>query len=214
MMDYIIYILFILTIIYFLVRFINLLRYESKYKNNNTNTKKSGCEIAQKLLDTNNIKNTYVIETRNSFEQGYNYGRDVVKLLPNNFNGTNVISIINSCYETMKIVGEKDNKLFRVRNRLQYTIDILSLLTILGIIISLILRDFYILKITISALFIIILLNFIFSLTIKENINKVNSFITGEIGNEYDDLLDAYMYYYSVQPFRAIIKLILFIKAK
>lgn len=214
MMDYIIYILFILTIIYFLVRFINLLRYESKYKNNNTNTKKSGCEIAQKLLDINNIKNTYVIETKNSFEQGYNYGRDVVKLLPNNFNGTNVISIINSCYETMKIVGEKDNKLFKVRNRLQYTIDILSLLTILGIIISLILRDFYILKITISALFIIIMLNFIFSLTIKEKINKVNEFITTEIGSEYNNLLDSYMYYYSVQPFRAIIKLILFIKAK
>ena len=121
MMDYIIYILFILTIIYFLVRFINLLRYESKYKNINIDA--SGCEIAQKLLDTNNIKNTYVIETKNSFEQGYNYGRDVVKLLPNNFNDTNIISIVNSCYETMKIVGEKDNKLFKVRNRLQYTIS-------------------------------------------------------------------------------------------
>ncbi len=214
MMDYIIYILFILTIIYYLVRFINLLRYESKYKKNNTNTKKSGCEIAQKLLDTNNIKNTYVIETKNSFEQGYNYGRDVVKLLPNNFNGTSIISIVNSCYEAMKIVGEKDNKLFKVRNRLQYTVDILSILTIIGIIISLILRDFYILKISISAFFIIILLNVIFTLTIKDKINKLNDFIVNEIGNECSDLLDSYIYYYSVQPFRAIIKLILFIKAK
>lgn len=214
MMDYIIYILFILTIIYYLVRFINLLRYESKYKKNNTNTKKSGCEIAQKLLDTNNIKNTYVIETKNSFEQGYNYGRDVVKLLPNNFNGTSIISIVNSCYEAMKIVGEKDNKLFKVRNRLQYTVDILSILTIIGIIISLILRDFYILKISISAFFIIILLNVIFTLTIKDKINKLNDFIVNEIGNECNDLLDSYIYYYSVQPFRAIIKLILFIKAK
>lgn len=212
MMDYIIYILFILTIIYYLVRFINLLRYESKYKKNNTN--KSGCEIAQKLLDTNNIKNTYVIETKNSFEQGYNYGRDVVKLLPNNFNGTSIISIVNSCYEAMKIVGEKDNKLFKVRNRLQYTVDILSILTIIGIIISLILRDFYILKISISAFFIIILLNVIFTLTIKDKINKLNDFIVNEIGNECNDLLDSYIYYYSVQPFRAIIKLILFIKAK
>ena len=80
MMDYIIYIGFILVSIYFLFRFINLLRCEFKYKNVNTNT--SGCEIAQKLLDENNVNNTYVIETKNPFEQGYCYGRNVIKLLP------------------------------------------------------------------------------------------------------------------------------------
>lgn len=216
MMDYIIYIGFILVSIYFLFRFINLLRCEFKYKNVNTNT--SGCEIAQKLLDENNVNNTYVIETKNPFEQGYCYGRNVIKLLPSNFNGESISSIINSCYETIKIVGEKNNKLFKIRNRLQYTIDILSIITIICIIISLILRDFYILKLSMSSLFIIITLNFIFSCLIQDNIELVNNFIKKEniIQNrdDFDKIINAYKYYYSVQVYRAIIKIILFIKAK
>ena len=216
MMDYIIYILFILIILYFLFRFINLIRCELKYKNINTNT--SGCEIAQKLLDKYEVSNTYVIETKNPLEQGYCYGRNVIKLLPSNFNGESIISITNSCYETMKIVGEKKSVLFKVRNRLQYTIDILSIITIIGIIISLILRDFYILKISISSLSIIIILNFIFTCVIEDNIELVNNFIAEEniIENKADlsKILSTYKYYYSIQPYRAIIKIILFIKAK
>jgi len=216
MMDYIIYILFILVIIYFLIRFINILRYEIKYKNVNTNT--SGCEIAQKLLDKYEVNNTYVIETKNPFEQGYCYGRNVLKLLPSNFNGESITSIIISCYEAMKIVGEKKSLLFKIRNRLQYTIDILSILTILGIIISLILKDFYILKLCISSFFIITILNSIFSSLIANNIEMVNNFIKEESIYEnktiLEEILNTYKYYYSVQSFRAILKIILFIKAK
>ena len=169
-------------------------------------------------MDKYEVSNTYVIETKNPLEQGYCYGRNVIKLLPSNFNGESIISITNSCYETMKIVGEKKSILFKVRNRLQYTIDILSILTILGIIVSLLLKDFYILKLCISSFFIITVLNSIFSNLISNDIEMVNNFIKEE--NIYEnktvleEILNIYKYYYSVQSFRAIIKIILFIKAK
>ena len=207
MIDYVIYALFSVSFVYSFIKFVNICSITKKYENKDNDSNISGCEIAQKILEDNNLNNIYVIETKNPFEQGYSSSRKVIKLSKKIFNDTNISSFFIGSMVATNYIEEKNNKLLYVRNLLKLTIDILSIICEIAFILSILLRDLYILKIVIG-IFIFIFIYNILGINLQKYIINKTKYNVKDEKIDIDEIKIAYYYYFVAQPFLALRKLI------
>lgn len=88
-----------------------------KYKNVENEKKLSGFEVARKILDTNDLKEVYIVEIKGNLTDHYDPKRKVVRLSSEVFHGTSVASLSIAAHECGHVIQDKENYSFmRVRS--------------------------------------------------------------------------------------------------
>ena len=88
-----------------------------KFKNVENEKKLSGFEVARKILDTNDLKEVYIVEIKGNLTDHYDPKRKVVRLSSEVFHGTSVASLSIAAHECGHVIQDKENYSFmRVRS--------------------------------------------------------------------------------------------------
>lgn len=170
------------TIIICIGSFAKLIISYNKFNKLDNDSKLSGCEIVEKILEVNELENIYVVEIDGLLKDYYDSERKVIKLTTNNFHGTSLSSsIIATRISAYAIMDKKKNKIIRLRNTLLPLINIITAIGYLMLIVAIFLTNLRYLKLSLGVLFIIVLFHL---LTIKteikateltlKNLKKVN----------------------------------------
>lgn len=78
-----------------------------------TNTKKlSGQEVASKILEANDLKNVYVVQTSGSMSDHYDPSRKVVRLSNDVYNGTSITAMAVAAHEVGHAIQDKEGYLY------------------------------------------------------------------------------------------------------
>ena len=97
----------------------------------------SGQEVARKILDSNGLKDIYIVETRGELTDHYDPSRKVVRLSHEVFHGTSVASISVAAHECGHAIQDKVGyTMMRVRSALVPFVNLVSYLGYFGIIIA------------------------------------------------------------------------------
>ena len=97
----------------------------------------SGQEVARKILDSNGLKDIYVVETRGELTDHYDPSRKVVRLSHEVFHGTSIASISVAAHECGHAIQDKVGyTMMRVRSALVPFVNLVSYLGYFGIIIA------------------------------------------------------------------------------
>ena len=211
--DLVIGIIFIFLLYrYYLIR---------KLYKDETESNLSGCEVGNKILDNNKLDNIYIVKTSNPFEEGYESGRKVIRLSKDVFDGESLIYNILVAKEcSYSILDKRNDKLFKVRNLFSKVINILIYLCYICIIVCSILKNLYLLRISIIILTIIIMYHFIFinlenkcnSLSIKQ-LKKIN-IINDDNIDKVNDIMNSLKYSYITNPINLVHKIIIYLFKK
>ena len=111
--------LYYIAIIAFVITIISGIYIKVTYNSQKvTNSKKlSGCEIAQKLLEENNINNVYVLETKGALTDHYDSEAKVIRLSTEVFHGETVSAASVAAHEAGHAIQYKEgNKFIKVRS--------------------------------------------------------------------------------------------------
>lgn len=97
----------------------------------------SGQEVARKILDSNGLKDIYIVETRGELTDHYDPSRKVVRLSHEVFHGTSIASISVAAHECGHAIQDKVGyTMMRVRSALVPFVNLVSYLGYFGIIIA------------------------------------------------------------------------------
>ncbi len=97
----------------------------------------SGQEVARKILDSNGLKDIYIVETRGELTEHYDPSRKVVRLSHEVFHGTSIASISVAAHECGHAIQDKVGyTMMRVRSALVPFVNLVSYLGYFGIIIA------------------------------------------------------------------------------
>lgn len=97
----------------------------------------SGQEVARKILDSNGLKDIYIVETRGELTDHYDPSRKVVRLSHEVFHGTSIASISVAAHECGHAIQDKlGYTMMRVRSALVPFVNLVSYLGYFGIIIA------------------------------------------------------------------------------
>ena len=97
----------------------------------------SGQEVARKILDSNGLKDIYVVETRGELTDHYDPSRKVVRLSHEVFHGTSIASISVAAHECGHAIQDKVGyTMMCVRSALVPFVNLVSYLGYFGIIIA------------------------------------------------------------------------------
>ena len=97
----------------------------------------SGQEVARKILDSNGLKDIYVVETRGELTDHYDPSRKVVRLSHEVFHGTSIASISVAAHECGHAIQDKVGyTMMHVRSALVPFVNLVSYLGYFGIIIA------------------------------------------------------------------------------
>ncbi len=218
MINIIIYALIGITALYSFINYIIICITLKKGNNILKGNLLSGCEVASKLLEQEQLNNIYIIETKNPLEERYDPNRNVIRLSNKVFNGTNATDICIASFESMYAIEDNNgNKYIKLRNILLPVISILIYIIFVGIIVSLILNDFKFFNIFIGMFFIINLIDIILLNKDKELITKLFGKLKLLNIDEIEkilEIIDCLSYYYVAYPFILINKMIKLIKNK
>lgn len=110
-----------------------------KYKNVFNKKRLSGFEVARLLLDHNNLKDVYVVQTNSILSNHYDLNRKVVRLSKDIFNDENIVSLVVAAHEVGHAIQDKENNNFlRLRGNIFKIFNITTissyLLIVLGFI--------------------------------------------------------------------------------
>ncbi len=86
----------------------NISKTYQKYLQINSKINLSGVEIARKILDANNLKDIYVVETKGVLTDHYDPQRKVVRLSKDIFHGTSIASISVAAHECGHAIQDKE----------------------------------------------------------------------------------------------------------
>ena len=89
-MGLIIEIIFYIVLILILIVHIFMRKSYHELVNEDNNSKLSGFEIAQKVVEKLNVKEPHIIKKKGLLLDHYNYERNVIKLSPEVFDGTDI----------------------------------------------------------------------------------------------------------------------------
>ena len=88
-----------------------------KYKQIDNSKKITGFEVARKILDSNGLKDIYVVETRGTLTDHYDPKRKVVRLSTDIYKGSSVAAIAVAAHECGHALQDKDGYVYmRVRS--------------------------------------------------------------------------------------------------
>ena len=186
-----------------------------------TESNLSGCEVGNTILENNQLDNIYIVKTNNPFEEGYDSGRKVIRLSKDVFDGESLfynILVAKEC--SYSILDKRNDKLFKVRYLFSKVINILIYLCYICIIICSILKNLYLLRISIIILAIIVMYHFIFinlenkcnSLSIKQ-LKKIN-IINDDNIDKVNDMMNSLKYSYITNPISLVHKIIIYLFKK
>lgn len=89
----------------------------SKYKNLENEKRITGFEVARKILDKNDLKDIYIVETKGTLTDHYDPKRKVVRLSSEVFHGTSVASLSVAAHECGHAIQDKNDYTYmRIRS--------------------------------------------------------------------------------------------------
>ena len=134
--------IFIMSLVFILI-FISLGSYismkviYSKYNKVKIKSKLSGFEVSRAIMDSHDLNNVYITETREFLFSKYDFGRKVVRLVKNVFNGETITSTaISSLESSYAILDKKNNNIYNLRKKITPIINLLLILSYIIILIG------------------------------------------------------------------------------
>lgn len=214
MIDIIISFIIIISLIFMIYKYAKMKKIIKKYKGIYLIKDFSGFEIAEKILESNDLDNIYIVETKNYIEENYDVKRKVIRLLPDNFHGTDIYNCLYASYLVGGAIKDKNNdKILNIRNLVLPFINILVYISYIVIMLSIFLRNFKFILIGVVLLFMTILFN-IFTLSIEKEIKtliikeyKKLNYITEDNEEVVNEILSILVYRYIYNPIILIISL-------
>ena len=104
--------LYLLALIIPLIAQIYINVCHDKYRKTENKKKLTGFEVARKILDSNGLKDIYVVETRGNLTDHYDPRRKTVKLSSDVFHGDSVASMAVAAHECGHAIQDKEGYLF------------------------------------------------------------------------------------------------------
>ena len=104
--------LYLLALIIPLIAQIYINACHDKYRKIANKKKLTGFEVARKILDSNGLKDIYVVETRGNLTDHYDPRRKTVKLSSDVFHGDSVASMAVAAHECGHAIQDKEGYLF------------------------------------------------------------------------------------------------------
>ncbi len=105
-------ILYLLILIIPLIASININTTYGKYKNIKNKKKLSGFEVARKILDTNGLKDMYIVEVSGNLTDHYDPNQKVVRLSSEIFHGESIAAMSVAAHECGHAIQDKENYSF------------------------------------------------------------------------------------------------------
>lgn len=106
------FVLYLLALIIPLIAQIYINVCHDKYRKIENKKKLTGFEVARKILDSNGLKDIYVVETRGNLTDHYDPRRKTVKLSSDVFHGDSVASMAVAAHECGHAIQDKEGYLF------------------------------------------------------------------------------------------------------
>lgn len=111
----------------------------SKYKKILNNKDLSGYDVARKILDSNNLDNIMILETRGNLTDHYDPQRKVIKLSTDIYHGSSIAGAAVAAHECGHAIQDKENyTFFKIRSALVPVVNFVSYLGYFGLLISII----------------------------------------------------------------------------
>ena len=150
-MDYII--LYLLILVIPLIASININTTYSKYKSINNKKNLTGFDVARSILDSNNLNDMYIVETRGNLTDHYDPNQKVIRLSSDIYHGSSIASLAVAAHECGHAIQDKENySLFRLRSSLVPVVNFVTYIAYIMFIISVILSFFDLLIIAIGSI--------------------------------------------------------------
>lgn len=125
-----------------LISLINIIFNYKKYQNILCSKNLSGCEVAHKILDANNISDVYIIEVRNTGFSHYDSSRKVIKLSSKVFHEDNIIAASIASFEASHaILDKEENVFFKIKNIVYPLIKVLNYFAYIVIVYGLLIQN-------------------------------------------------------------------------
>ena len=209
----------ILVVSLLIYKFISILRLIKQLRQRNNINDLSGCEIASKILENNNLDDIYIVKTTNPFLEGYN-GKNTIKLSDGCFDNTTISDMILVSRLCSKIIMSKHNKSINLKINIIKLLDIINLIIYVSIILFSLFKYMYYLKIALIIFIITIIIRLLFisyekeiNNRSKEELNKLN--LIDEINiDRINDLYDELNYNVVIKPVLLIYNLVRLINNK
>lgn len=106
------FVLYLLALIIPLIAQIYINVCHDKFRKIENKKKLTGFEVARKILDSNGLKDIYVVETRGNLTDHYDPRRKTVKLSSDVFHGDSVASMAVAAHECGHAIQDKEGYLF------------------------------------------------------------------------------------------------------
>ncbi len=130
-----------LAILGFVIVLVAQFRINSAYaktKAIESSKKLSGQEVARQILDQNDLKDIYIVETKGTLTDHYDPSRKVIRLSSDVFHGTSIASISVAAHECGHAIQDKENYSFmRIRSALVPFVNLISYIGYFAVVISL-----------------------------------------------------------------------------
>jgi hypothetical protein len=94
----------------------------NKYKNIKNSNNIKGYEVARKILDTNGLKDIYVVEVKGNLTDHYDPKRKVVRLSTDIYHGDSIASIAVAAHECGHAIQDKEGYLYMRMRSLIYPV--------------------------------------------------------------------------------------------
>lgn len=115
----------------------------NKYKNIENDNNISGFEVARKILDKNDLKDIYIIETNGNLTDHYDPKRKVVRLSKNIFHGTSIASLAVAAHECGHAIQDKEGyQYMKIRSLIFPVVHFATTFSYIVILIGLLMESF------------------------------------------------------------------------
>ena len=104
--------LYLLALIVPLIAQIYINICHEKYRKIENKNRITGFEVARKILDANELKDIYIVETRGNLTDHYDPRRKTVKLSSEVFHGDSIVSMAVAAHECGHAIQDKEGYLF------------------------------------------------------------------------------------------------------
>lgn len=112
-------------------------KYKKIYNDKNT----TGYEVARKILDENNLKDMYIVETTGTMSDHYDSSRKIIRLSKEVYHGTSIASLAIAAHECGHAIQDKENYFFmRIRSLIFPIINLGTKIAYIILVVGLILQ--------------------------------------------------------------------------
>lgn len=112
-------------------------KYKKIYNDKNT----TGYEVARKILDENNLKDMYIVETNGTMSDHYDSSRKIIRLSKEVYHGTSIASLAIAAHECGHAIQDKENYFFmRIRSLIFPIINLGTKIAYIILVVGLILQ--------------------------------------------------------------------------